>query len=71
VIKLDQGRWLDTTELHAAGIAPAIGRNHVEAPSANGCMRNQSRMPSRGCVNAPLEVDNPESTRFVPGVEVL
>src|ERR1700741_883076 len=32
VIKLDQGRWLDTTELHAAGPAPAIGRNHVEAP---------------------------------------
>src|SRR5688572_23373296 len=34
VIKLDQSRWLDTTELHAAGIAPAIGRNHVEAPQA-------------------------------------
>ena len=32
VINLDQGRWLDTTELHAVGIAPAIGRNHVEAP---------------------------------------
>src|SRR5262245_11390269 len=32
VIKLDQGRWLDTTELHAVGIALAIGRYHVEAP---------------------------------------
>src|SRR5215470_4457644 len=32
VINLDQGRRLDTTELHAVGIAPAIGRNHVEAP---------------------------------------
>ena len=32
VIKFDQGRRLDTTELHAVGIAPAIGRNHVEAP---------------------------------------
>src|SRR5262245_1398147 len=32
MIDLDQGRWLDTTELHAVGIAPAIGRNHVEAP---------------------------------------
>src|SRR5690242_16379552 len=32
VIDLDQGRRLDTTELHAVGIAMAIGRNHVEAP---------------------------------------
>src|SRR6185369_319428 len=32
VINLDQSRWLDTTELHAVGIAPAVGRNHVEAP---------------------------------------
>ena len=29
VIKLDHG-WLDTTELHAAGIAPAIGRNSTD-----------------------------------------
>src|SRR5262245_51001691 len=32
VINLDQGRRLDTTKLHAVGIAPAIGRNHIEAP---------------------------------------
>src|SRR5262245_32395917 len=32
VINLDQGRWLDTAKLHAVGIAPAIGRNHIEAP---------------------------------------
>src|SRR5689334_13164460 len=32
VIDLDQGRWLDPTELHAVRIAMAIGRDHVEAP---------------------------------------
>src|SRR5690349_20036019 len=32
VINLDQARGLHSPELHAIWIAPAIGRNHIEAP---------------------------------------